>query len=82
MTRGRTTMWTFRDEEGRKWEMVVGRESWGGFVVLFIPEDGDPGIRQTAVEASSQGEANRRVDELGRGGWLNLLDRSRPKEME
>lgn len=80
MTHGRATMWTFRDEDGREWEMVVGRESWGGFVALFIPDRADAGVRQVSVKGSSRGEATRRIEEMGRGGWLSLLERSRPRE--
>lgn len=73
-------MWTFRDEEGREWEMVVGRESWGGFVALLIPDHAGADVRQISVEGSSRGEATRRIDEMGREGWLSLLARSRPRE--
>lgn len=73
-------MWKFRDDEGAEWEIVVGRESWGGFVALFVP-GGDDAIRQASLDASSQAEANRRVQELGRPGWLRLLARSRPKDL-
>lgn len=75
-------MWKFRDDEGRGWEIVIGRESWGGFLALFIPEEENGEIRQASLEADAHGEASRRVEELGRSGWLRLLERSRPKEME
>lgn len=78
-------MWTFEDEEGRSWEIAVGRESWGGFFALFIPGDGREdvrdGVRQTPVDATGHAEASRLIDELGRPGWLRLLKESRPKEM-
>ncbi|MDX1567483.1 MAG: hypothetical protein R3223_06760 [Longimicrobiales bacterium] len=74
-------MWKFEDDEGRRWEIVVGRESWGGFFALFVPAGDGGEIRQTAIDADSQTEASRRIEELGRTGWLRLLKESRPKEL-
>lgn len=78
-------MWKFEDEEGKGWEIVLGRESWGGFFALFIPgeghEDGGTRVRQTPVDADGHAEASRFIEELGRPGWLRLLEASRPKEM-
>lgn len=78
-------MWKFEDEDGRGWEIVVGRESWGGFFALFIPgmghEEEDIGVRQTPVDADGHSEASRLIDEVGRSGWLRMLSESRPKEM-
>lgn len=33
-------MRNFRDAEGREWDVVVGRESWGTLVLLFSPRVG------------------------------------------
>ncbi|MFP3948586.1 MAG: hypothetical protein ACOC8K_02340 [Gemmatimonadota bacterium] len=77
----RRTVWKFEDEEGRIWEIVVGRESWGGFLALFVPADDEGGIRQAAVDADGHAEASRWIEELGRPGWLRLLEESRPKEL-
>ena len=74
-------MWKFEDDDGRTWEIVVGRESWGGFFALFVPAGDDGEIRQAPVDADDHAEASRRIEGLGRAGWLRLLKESRPKEL-
>lgn len=54
----------FRDPGGREWEAIVGRESWGTVVAIFLlrEESGPP--RQTLLEVSSADEGNRLLMEM------------------
>lgn len=70
----------FRDGEGREWEVVVGRESWGAFFAIFVPRGHDAPVRQSLLDAGSQSEASRAVDERDEGALRELLEGSRPKE--
>jgi len=47
----------FEDEKGGVWDAVVGRESWGAVVVLFVPRSGDGPARQAAIPANGFEEA-------------------------
>lgn len=71
----------FQDREGRDWEVVVGRESWGAFFAIFVPRGHDAGVRQSMLDAGSQEEAARELDGLGRDGLRELLGESSPKEL-
>lgn len=42
----------FEDESGTVWDAVVGRESWGGVVALFVPRSHDASPRQAPIPAS------------------------------
>lgn len=74
-------MRTFTDEEGRAWEVVAGRESWGAIFAIFLPGHGEGEIRQTPMRASSYEEANGELHELTEAELRDLLDRSRPKDV-
>lgn len=72
----------FVDDEGRKWDVVVGRESWGVVYALFIPAERENPMRQTLLETASYQDAVQELqgasgDELGR-----LFRRSTPKDMD
>lgn len=69
----------FRDDEGRTWDAVVGRESWGAFYAILVP-DGGGEVRQAALTGMSSAEAERELEEMGRGDLLALLAGSRPKD--
>ncbi|HUH12333.1 MAG TPA: hypothetical protein VMK65_04455 [Longimicrobiales bacterium] len=71
-------MWTFEDTEGGRWDVVVGRESWGALYALFIPR-GEGGVRQTPLAAASHEEAMQEVEEAGGEGLRELFRRSEPK---
>lgn len=70
----------FRDERGRDWDVVIGRESWGAFVALFVPRSGDEPVRQVPLGSESRGAAAREVHALDEEELGALLERSRPKE--
>lgn len=71
----------FTDGEGREWEVVAGRESWGAIYAIFIPAAGDVSLRQSHLEATSYEEANRVMDGLDDAGMQALLDRSVEKSL-
>ncbi|HEX6306962.1 MAG TPA: hypothetical protein VFZ69_02175 [Longimicrobiales bacterium] len=71
----------FRDREGLVWDVVLGRESWGASVALFVPESGRDGVvRQAVLEVPAYDAAMRELDALDEPGLQALLDRSIPKE--
>ncbi|HEX6135010.1 MAG TPA: hypothetical protein VFZ24_13670 [Longimicrobiales bacterium] len=71
----------FRDREGFEWDVVLGRESWGASVALFVPvTDTDRGVRQAVLTAAAYDAAVRELDGLDDPGLQALLDRSQPKE--
>ena len=69
----------FKDSEGEEWDAVVGRSSWGGVYLLFIPvEEGS--VRQMALEAQEVREAERMLAGADDGELVRLLGRSRPRD--
>ena len=71
----------FTDREGRQWEVVPGRESWGTIVALFIPVEAGPDIRQAPLTASGYEMAEAELDRMGEAGLQELLDGSHPKTL-
>lgn len=70
----------FTDRSGRRWDVVVGRESWGALLALFVPGDGGMPVRQSVLRASAYAEAMEELDALDDVALQNLLDRSVEKE--
>lgn len=70
----------FEDGGGRGWEVVVGRESWGGFVAIFVPRGDHGQIRQSMLNAESRGAASRELEELSPEDLRALLEKSEPKK--
>lgn len=68
----------FTDAEGRGWEVVVGRESWGAFFAIFIPRE-EGAFRQTMLSGSSYEEATRELEGLDGQALTDLFQRSDPK---
>jgi hypothetical protein len=68
----------YRDHRGGRWEVILGRESWGVLVALFVSRDEDD-VRKVALEAESQEEANRHLAELDEEGVDELFQRSEPR---
>ncbi|MDT8370289.1 MAG: hypothetical protein RQ745_13865 [Longimicrobiales bacterium] len=52
----------FHDEAGRVWDVVAGRESWGGIVALFVPREGDARPRSAPIPARGYAEATTWLD--------------------
>lgn len=72
----------FADSEGREWEVVVGRESWGRLVAIVVPVDGATEIRQTGLLAGSYDAAAHELDAMSEDELRELLDRSEPKTLD
>jgi hypothetical protein len=72
----------FKDAEGREWEVVAGRESWGRLVAILIPVDGRTAIRQATLLASSYEEADREIEARTDEELRSLLAGSDPKTLE
>jgi hypothetical protein len=68
----------YRDHRGARWEVVLGRESWGVQLALFVSRDEDA-VRQTVLEAASREEASRQLAELDEEGIDELFQRSEPR---
>lgn len=56
-------MRAFYDQSGRRWDAVVGRESYGIQVLLFLPEGGGA-IRKAIMASITRLEAHRELDAL------------------
>lgn len=70
----------FTDGTGREWDVVLGRESWGTSVALFVPVRTGVAARQAPLAASDQVNAELELDEMNAGQLQQLLDRSSEKE--
>lgn len=75
---GEGAMRRIRDGDGRPWDVVLGRESWGALYALFVPATGP--VRQTLLEAESYGAAQAELEALTEEEVLALLSRSEPKD--
>lgn len=70
----------FIDREGMAWDVVLGRESWGSLLALFVPATGAAAVRQTPLDATAYETATQELDALDDAALQRLLDRSTPKE--
>ncbi len=69
----------FEDSDGRRWDVALGRASWGAFHALFVPREGS-GARQTLLAAEASEDAARILHEADAGTLLELFRRSKPYE--
>jgi hypothetical protein len=70
----------FTDREGNDWDVVLGRESWGTSLALFVPRNDAVPVRQANLSAESVDAATQELDALADHALQELLDRSRIKE--
>ena len=63
------------DEQGREWDVVLGRESWGALLALFVPR-GEGGARQAMLAASDYNAAQQELDALDDAALADMLRRS------
>lgn len=68
----------FTDRDGARWDVVLGRESWGALFALFVPGGSAP-IRQAPLRASAYDTAERELDGLSDAELQSLLDVSQVK---
>ena len=72
-------MRSFTDGEGRSWDATVGRESWGGAVLLFAPR-AEGGVRVVPLASETVRDAERELAEMSEQGLREQLAASRPWE--
>lgn len=71
----------FLDRNGVSWDVVLGRESWGASVALFVPPTASGlDVRQAPLHAPAADEAIRELDRLDDAALQALLDRSSMKQ--
>lgn len=67
----------FQDRTGVRWDVVLGRESWGTSVALFVPPtSSDLDVRQAPLQSAAQDAAMRELEEMDEAALQALLDRS------
>jgi hypothetical protein len=68
------------DHQGREWEVVLGRGSWGLYLLLFAPVDGIGSVREAPLKGTSYEEALLELDALDDDALQSTLARSKPKQ--
>ena len=66
----------FKDQEGREWEVFVGRESWGAIVAIFSIRKGSEPPRQVLLQVTSSEEGSRLLREMAEEELTALLERA------
>ena len=67
----------FRDRSGIEWDVVIGRESWGTSVALFVPPtSSELDVRQALLQSAAADAAMRELEGLDDAALQTLLDRS------
>ena len=69
----------FRGPDGREWEVVVGRESWGTVVAIFFPRSGSDLPRQALLEVRSSDDGSRLLQGFSEEELQELLAASLEK---
>lgn len=68
----------FVDDQGREWDVVLGRESWGALLALFVPR-GAGSARQARLKSSDYNAAQQALDRLDDAALAELLRNSEEK---
>ncbi|TVR63321.1 MAG: hypothetical protein EA422_09600 [Gemmatimonadales bacterium] len=71
-----------KDGQGSDWDVVVGRASWGVFVLLFVPA-GEPAsreARQWMLQAEAADEAERALAGMSDDALLERLREAGPRD--
>lgn len=67
----------FQDRSGVAWDVVLGRESWGTSVALFVPPtSSELDVRQAPLHSAAQDAAMRELEAMDDAALQALLDRS------
>jgi hypothetical protein len=72
----------FSAVDGTEFDVVVGRESWGTVVAMFVPRKGDAPPRQAVMDTSSPEEALTLLRSMTHQELQDLLDKATSKPME
>lgn len=72
--------WT--DPEGREWDVVIGRESWGALCALFVPRSASAEVaaRQAALHAADHVAAETELARMDEHEIATLFQASSEKE--
>jgi hypothetical protein len=71
------------DRQGRAWDVLLGRESFGALLALFVPAEGNPDRpRQAHLRADSQAAGDAELEALSTEEMDDLLEGSEPKSMQ
>lgn len=70
-------MRSFLDDTGARWEVTLGKESWGTLVLLFTPADGGE-VRTSILAAETMFDATAELDALDDATLRERLRDSRP----
>lgn len=71
----------FRDQSGVEWDVVLGRESWGTTVALFVPPTASTlDVRHAPLRATAQDAATRELDDMDDAALRALFDRSTARQ--
>jgi hypothetical protein len=65
------------DESGKRWDVALGRESWGSFVLLFTPLDGGE-ARKATLASETMLQADQELDSLSDEALRERFTRSEP----
>jgi hypothetical protein len=65
------------DAGGRRWDVVVGKESWGTLVVLFSPRSEGP-ARKSTLRAETALDAERELADMSEEELRSRLATSEP----
>ena len=72
----------YTDSEGRVWDVVLGRESFGALLALFVPAAGNTEPpRQTMLDADSRQGGATELGDMEPAELDELFQRSQPKEI-
>ena len=70
-------MRAFVDERGQRWQVVLGKESWGTLVLLFSPEAGGD-TRTSILSSETMRDASAELDAMTDDDLRARLRESRP----
>ncbi|MEX2527547.1 MAG: hypothetical protein WEA09_07905 [Gemmatimonadota bacterium] len=71
----------FVDNQGRHWDLTLGRESWGAFYILFVPRASDTAILQTLLPSERAEEAEGMLNGMDDDALQEYLSKAEPKPM-
>jgi hypothetical protein len=54
---------SFTDDAGNRWQVMIGKESWGTLVLLFSPESGSE-TRKSVLQSETMFDASAELDAL------------------
>lgn len=69
----------FVDHHGREWETVLGRGSWGVYVILFAPLGLGAEVREVELAATSLEDALDEIERLSDQDLADMVEQALPK---